>query len=152
MRILKRRVARRACSRGFPVYRFAPAVTEIQMPSDAAHCSRLRRLVTRLASASLSPDAVDEMELAVGEALSNAVKYGGGPTIQIRVEAMPWREIIVELDYPGGSFDTRITRPTDLRNAVGGFGRFIMRTVTNGMQYTFQDGHTILRLTKREEI
>jgi hypothetical protein len=63
---------------------------------------------------------------------------------------MPWREITVEFDYPGGRFDTRITRPRDLRNAEGGFGRLIIRAVTDGMEYTFHDGRTILRLSKRE--
>jgi len=120
------------------------------MPSSAALCGRLRKLVTRLACMSLRPDAVDDLELAVGEAISNAVKYGAGPTICVRVEAFPWGELIVEFDYPGSSFDTRVTRPAEPRYSVGGYGRFIIRAVTDGMEYSFLDGHTILRLTKRD--
>lgn len=125
-------------------------VTEIQMPSSPAECSRLRKVVTRLASAMLRPSAAEEMELAVGEALTNAVRYGKSDgKITVRIEAVPHREIAVELAYPDKPFDTRITCPQDLRNATGGFGRFIIQQSTDSADYTFRNGYTHLRMTKR---
>lgn len=129
-----------------------PAVTEIQMSADAAECPRLRKIVRRLASAALgSSHAAADVELAVGEAFGNAVKYGVPRSkISVRLEASSGRELSVQLDYPGSRFDTTTTYPKDLANANGGFGRFIMERVTSGMEYSFKDGRTILRMTKRE--
>jgi anti-sigma regulatory factor (Ser/Thr protein kinase) len=130
--------------------RCGSCITEIQMPSSPAECSRLRKVVTRLASAGLRPTAAEEMELALGEAISNAVKYGESDAkISVRVESLPDREVAVELDYPDDQFDACIKCPDDLRNATGGFGRFIIQQVTDSMEYSFQDGHTRLRMTKR---
>ncbi len=124
--------------------------TEIQMPSSPAECSRLRKVVTRLASIALRPTAAEEMELALGEALTNAVRYGdSGGKITVRVETLPHREVAVELAYPGREFDTCITCPPDLKNATGGFGRFIIQRTTDSMDYSFENGYTHLRMTKR---
>lgn len=131
---------------------FGHAVTEIQIPSSAAVCGRLRKMVTRLACMSLRPEAIKEVELAIGEALSNAVKYGSGSRICVRVEAFPWRELTVEFDYPGRSFDTRVTRPRNPESSQGGYGRYIIHAVTDGMEYSFRDGRTTLRLTKKDDL
>jgi anti-sigma regulatory factor (Ser/Thr protein kinase) len=90
------------------------------------------------------------MELALGEAISNAVKFGGRDSmISVKVETLPNREVAVELAYPGEKFDTCVTRPQDIRNATGGFGRFIIQQVTDSMEYSFEDGRTRLRMVKR---
>lgn len=126
------------------------SVTEIQMPASPAECSRLRKVVMRLASSALRANAIEDVELAVGEALSNAVKYGQADSkIAIRVETAPDHELAVELEYPGDQFDTCVKCPDDVRNATGGFGRFIIQHVMDNMEYRFEDGRTRLRLTKR---
>ena len=130
--------------------RYGSCITEIQMPSSPAECSRLRKVVTRLASAELRGIAAEEMELALGEAISNAVKYGQSDAkISVRVKSLPDREVAVELNYPDERFDACVTCPDDVRNATGGFGRFIIQQVTDSMEYSFEDGHTRLRMTKR---
>lgn len=129
----------------------ADSITEIQMPSSAAECSRLRKVINRLASAALhNPCAVADVELAVGEAFSNAVKHGKrNAKVSVRVAAKPNRELAVEMAYPGLKFDTKVTYPKNVRKATGGFGRYIMQQVLDGMEYSFRNGYTTLRMTKR---
>lgn len=125
--------------------------TMMQAHSSAAECSRLRKVVCRLASAALrSPSAVADAELAVGEAFSNAVKYGAPDSkVSVCVEVSPRRGLAVEIAYPGRKFDTRVTRPKNVRRATGGFGRYIMQEVMDSVEYSFHDGLTTLRMTKR---
>ncbi len=127
------------------------AATEIQTPADAAECARLRKIVTRLASETLrSSYAAADVELAVGEAFSNAVKYGvRNSKVSVRVVAASKHKLSIEIAYPGSRFDTTVTTPQDPRNAAGGFGRVIMQHVTDSMKYCFKNGYTILRMTKR---
>jgi anti-sigma regulatory factor (Ser/Thr protein kinase) len=126
-------------------------VTEIQAPSSAAECARLRKIIRRLASDALhSPCAASDIELAFGEAFSNAVKYGDKDgRVRVRIAYAGSREIAVEMEYPGRRFDTTVTHPSKPQTATGGFGRFIMRQLLDSMDYSFRNGHTTLRMTKR---
>ena len=126
------------------------AVTEIQARSEAAECRRLRKVVSRLAADALcSPHAVADVELAVGEAFSNAVKHGArNSKVSVRVEAHAKRELAVEMAYPGRRFDTAVTCPTEIQDGRGGFGRFIMRQLLDGMEYSFRNGRTTVRMVK----
>lgn len=125
---------------------------EIQMPSSVDECSRLRKVVCRVANLTFrNPSDVADVELAVGEAFSNAVKYGAEDgKVSVRVEAPSQREFAVQLDYPGSTFDTAVRYPQDVLNAEGGFGRFIMRQTMDSMEYRFNGNHTTLRMTKRK--
>ncbi|HUV04873.1 MAG TPA: ATP-binding protein [Armatimonadota bacterium] len=125
-------------------------ITEIQLPSNAAQCRRLRKIVCRLASHALrDPDAVADVEIAIGEALSNAVKYGVlNSKVNVRVEAHSKDELAIDLVYPGRRFETRVSYPPDPDSGRGGFGRFLMRELTDSVEYSFKDGHTTLRMTK----
>ncbi|MHB0999591.1 MAG: ATP-binding protein [Armatimonadota bacterium] len=125
--------------------------TEIQVPSNAAQCSRIRKVISRLAASSLrNKDAAEDVVLAFGEAFSNAVKYGeNGGNVSVKFESMISRGLCVEMDYPGSKFDTTITVPKDKDNATGGFGRFIITKVMDSLEYSFDSGHTIVRMTKR---
>lgn len=126
-------------------------MTEIQAPSDVTECSRIRKIICLLAKAALrDPNAVADMEIAVGEAFSNAVKYGQEDgKVSLRVGAPTSREMAVEMAYPGRSFDTSVNYPQDVLTGDGGFGRYIMRQITDSMEYIFEADRTILRMTKR---
>ena len=124
--------------------------TEIQAPSSASECSRLRRVVYLLAYGALhDQNAVADIELAVGEAFSNVVKHGSQDSkVSVRLESPSRQKLAVELIYLGGKFDTTISCPKNLRNATGGFGRFIIQQVMDSMEYSFRNGLTTLRMTK----
>ena len=121
------------------------------MPSSAAEGSRLRKVVSRLATATLRDNrAVADLELAVGEAFSNAVKYGSCDSkVSVCVETPSRRELAIEMAYPGTQFDTTVKYPEDATAGNGGFGRFIIQSVTDAMEYSFKDGLTTLRMVKR---
>jgi anti-sigma regulatory factor (Ser/Thr protein kinase) len=122
---------------------------EIQVPLNPAECSRVRRVVSCLASAALDdPVAVDDIELAVGEAFTNAVKYGRHGRATVYVDLSMPSVLTLEMVYSGTDFDTTVTYPEDVRSADGGFGRFIMSNLLDDMDYTFEDGHTILRMRR----
>lgn len=127
-------------------------ITEIQAPTSAEQCSRLRKILNRFATATLDdPFAVSDVELAFGEAFSNAIRYGEGESkVSVRIESHPSSELSVEMAYPGCWFDTTVTYPKDVNNANGGFGRFIMTQVMDSLEYSFHKGLTKVRMVKRQ--
>ncbi len=125
---------------------------EIQMPSDASECSRLRKVVSQLTKATLHDShAVKDVELAVGEAFGNAVKHGSDKNkVSVRLEALPRTEVAVEMVYASGAFNTAVTYPQNVLEGTGGFGRYIMNKVLDSMEYVFsEDGRTTLRMIRR---
>lgn len=132
------------------MWRYQPVTTEIQVPADLAESYKLRKIVTFLASGLLFDRSdIADVELAVGEAFTNAVRYGiGSSKVFVKVDSSSNREFSVELKYRGREFDTRVTCP-EKPTHTGGYGRFLMQQVTDGVRYYFKDGNTIVRLTKR---
>jgi anti-sigma regulatory factor (Ser/Thr protein kinase) len=126
-------------------------LTEMQIPSHQSQGARVRKVIARLAQAALRDSgAVDDVELAIGEAFSNAVKYGAEDCkVSLRMESPASREVSVEMAYPGRCFDTSIEYPQDILTGGGGFGRYIINKITDGMEYSFENGCTTLRITKR---
>ncbi|MBP6965678.1 MAG: ATP-binding protein [Armatimonadetes bacterium] len=122
---------------------------EIKVPLNPAECSRVRRVVACLASAALDdPIAIGDVELAVGEAFSNAVKYGQQGSATVYIDLTTPKVMKLEMVYQGAGFDTTVKYPRDVEKASGGFGRFIMDRVLDMMDYTFEEGRTILRMSK----
>jgi anti-sigma regulatory factor (Ser/Thr protein kinase)/anti-anti-sigma regulatory factor len=63
------------------VVRLAPAPLDIHLPADPAHLGPLRRTVRRWAGeAGLDEDVLADLQLALGEAATNAVEHAYGPT------------------------------------------------------------------------
>lgn len=124
-------------------------IIEIKVPLNPAECSRVRKVVACLASAALDdPIAIGDIELAVGEAFSNAVKYGHQGSATVYIDLSTPKAMTLEMVYQGSGFDTSVKYPQDVEKANGGFGRFIMNRVLDMMHYTFEDGRTILRMSK----
>ena len=132
------------------MWRYQPSTTEIQVPANVSQSYKLRKIVAFLASGLLyKPSDIADVELAVGEAFTNAVKYGDGDSkVSVKVDSSSNRELSVELKYRGCEFDTTVICPPEPTH-TGGYGRFIMKHVTDGMRYWFKDGETTVRLTKR---
>ena len=132
------------------MWRYQPSVTEIQVPASLSESYKLRKIVSFLASGLLYNSAdIADVELAVGEAFTNAVKYGiGDSKVCVKVDSSSSRQLCVELKYRGQEFDTVVTCPKEPTHN-GGYGRFIMKQVTDGMRYRFKNGNTTVRLVKR---
>lgn len=132
------------------MWHYQPSVTEIQVPADLSESCKLRKIVVFLASGLLfNPSDIADVELAVGEAFTNAVKYGmGNSKVSVKVDSSSSCEFAVELKYRGREFDTTVTCPEEPTH-TGGYGRFLMKQVTDGMRYRFENGDTVVRLVKR---
>jgi len=122
------------------------------IPARTCLVKHIRNRVSEMLE-SLAPDAtvLDAVNLAVGEAASNAVRHGcrEDEAKKIRVQsATDGYTLVVEITDPGPGFDpTEIPSPElgDLRE--GGMGIYFMRLTMDEVNYSF-DGGTKVRLVK----
>jgi anti-sigma regulatory factor (Ser/Thr protein kinase) len=101
-----------------------------------------RALVSFVRAHGLSGQAVEDFEIAIGEALANAAEHG-----HARVEASGALTVEVKDDGPGfaGWNDVSFVKPAS--SAPRGLGIVIMRKLMDRVEYT--DGGTCVRLFKR---
>jgi serine/threonine-protein kinase RsbW len=102
---------------------------------------------------SLSPDGtlLDAVNLAVGEAASNAVRHGcrEDERKKVRVQsATDGHTLVIEISDPGPGFDPdRIPSPEPGELREGGMGIYFMRLTMDEVTYSFDEG-TKVRLVK----
>ena len=97
---------------------------------------------------------MDDIKLAIGEAVSNAVRHGGAAREElVRVECHAHDDKLhVEIRYPSEEFDpNQIPVPSFDPPAEGGMGIYFMRLVMDRVDYQFLDGHAILTLEKQTD-
>jgi serine/threonine-protein kinase RsbW len=120
-------------------------------PPSGQSVRRARRDVVEFAaSCGFSGQALDDIEVAVGEGLANAVEHGvrgdGGFVVMVRVEN---GSLVIEIKDDGRGFDhgkvcAAAHPPVE---ALRGFGTFIMRELMDAVQYS--EAGTRLELRKR---
>jgi len=121
-----------------------------KFPSAYENVSSARRAIVDFARQWFSPRDLDDIEYAVGEALSNSAEHGhkNGTSIEI-VCRCDGDTFTVEVKDSGGGFArwdaTDYVRP--MSSATRGYGTFIMRELMDEMEYS--ERGTRLRLTKR---
>jgi len=117
-------------------------IVALQVPARLSQSQKVRKVISHLAEAALrDPILVTEMEVAVGEAFSNAVKYGDRRTaISFKLESGKGNSLAVRMAYGGKPFDTTVTYPLDVLEGKGGLGRYIMTRVLDRMEYRFGAG------------
>ena len=125
----------------------------ISAPSRPGAAAILRHQVMEfLKSSPFSSEELADVELAVGEASSNALKYGSpkGELDEVTVKCMKNEHtLIVEISDNGGGFDPEAVSPlTPDGLAEGGMGIFLMRALMDTVEFEFRSGTTV-RLTKR---
>jgi len=123
-----------------------------EAPADLAACQGARDGVCNFAAgAGLSSLDLADIKLAVGEAISNAVRHGtcGGEAIQIQCE-IEGERLQVMLKYPSAAFDFQgIPAPDVGLLSEGGMGIYFMKLVMDAVNYEFKDGIAVLTLEKR---
>ncbi len=95
-------------------------------------------------------NALDDIRLAIGEAMSNAIRHGAVSceNVNVRCENRSQR-LIVTLRYPSAEFDpSAIPIPTYSTAAEGGMGIYFMKLVMDEVVYEFLEGSTVLTLEK----
>ncbi|MHB1455520.1 MAG: ATP-binding protein [Armatimonadota bacterium] len=122
--------------------------TEIQSLSCSAQFGRLRKIVRRIASTSLkNPEAIADLEQAFDEVLDNALKQGdNNEKISLLVSNHHKHEISVEMTYPGAK------RRKPSSKLPAGFQHLFLTQSSDSVEYTFNSGRTIIRITKKIQV
>ena len=100
-----------------------------------------------------SEPVMDDIKLAIGEAISNAVRHGTSDEgfIQVRCHAEN-DKLCVEMRYPSEVFDPdQVPVPCFDPPSEGGMGIYFMRLVMDKVDYQFADGHAVLTLEKQAD-
>ena len=102
--------------------------------ADLGQLTRIREFVTKTAKAlGVVPTALDDLRLAVDEAVTNVVVHGYGGPGEITVELSAERgDLVVCLCDKAPAFDAASEAPDELqpaddRDAPGGFGLYLMK-------------------------
>ena len=123
------------------------------LPCRTELLSMGRERVLALARAlTFTLEDLDDIELAIGEALSNALRHGcTGPDSRIAVDCEANEEgLTIRVTDPGGGFDPHaVPLPAPGILQEGGMGLYFMRMTMDEVHYTFDDRGTTVTLVKR---
>jgi serine/threonine-protein kinase RsbW len=119
--------------------------------SDLRNVAPVRQGIARFAAeCGFSEEAVSDIRLAAGEALSNAVEHGRAPAARRVVVRCAFRNnvLLIEVRDRGQGFTEPFDRSSVSPDDRGrGFGIFLMRRLMD--EVSFANKGTIVRLTRR---
>jgi serine/threonine-protein kinase RsbW len=119
--------------------------------SDIRNVSKARNDITRFAeTCGFAGEAIADIRLAAGEALSNAVEHGGdSPSRRIVVECVfDGANLAIEVRDEGHGFAAPLERSNVEPDVRGrGFGIFLMRRLMD--EVSFARNGTVVRLLRR---
>lgn len=123
-----------------------------RIPSDMASCRIARNEICSFAEhMGFGQADLDDIRLAVGEAVSNAVRHGNcaeDDDISVHCKSMP-QGLSVTFSYPSLAFDPgSVPVPDSSCPEEGGMGIHFMRLVMDLVNYAFEDGMVTLTLEK----
>jgi serine/threonine-protein kinase RsbW len=131
---------------------------ETRIQSRRAELRKIVALVEQFAAENRLPQAVvNDIDVALDEALSNIMAYGyeepGSGTIVVRL-AYQNGEVRVEVEDAGRAFDPLHAAPPDLtadlaERQVGGLGIHFIRSLMDTVSYDRIDGRNQLRMIKQ---
>jgi len=128
-------------------------VSDFSLPSVPGTAAVARgRLSEVIRCLPLPPADGQDVILAAGEALANAIKHGckcsPDGRIHVRCVAGPGR-LTVEITDTGPGFDlAAVALPTPHRLTEGGMGIYVMRELMDEVSFSFTSGGTTVRLVK----
>jgi len=112
----------------------------------------VERILAAVRPVGLPSDRLNDLAVALSEALSNAAIHGNGldpeRKVVITLTVIPRDRAVIEVKDEGHGFDlSRLTDPTDPTQilATGGRGVFLMRRLVDRVDY--EQGGTLVRLT-----
>ncbi len=118
-------------------------------PQNAAHArERVRELAMR---AGLSGLDLADVEIAVGEAVTNAILYGSpsATSLIVIVSGLGGGAFFVEVRDQGHGFDPAALHEEDNHDALGGRGIRLMRALMDQVDLHYNGAGMIARLSKR---
>ncbi len=119
-------------------------------PSAYQSVGKARRAITAFAQQWFDPQALSDIESAVGEALANSAEHGSPNGTTIEIDCRYERDVLtIEIKDSGSGFDrwdsAECARP--VASAGRGFGTYIMRRCMDEIEYS--DRGTRIRLVKK---
>jgi len=127
--------------------------SSLVVPAELSSVRLLRRHAVDFASrCPFSEECLADIELAVGEACSNAIRHGsprdGLDFVTLRCTRTD-SAVLFEISDSGPGFDPHITRELPVENLdQGNLGIFVMRKLMDSVEFRFNGGTTV-RLLKR---
>jgi serine/threonine-protein kinase RsbW len=130
---------------------------ELRIANDLAALAEIAARVERFgAEQRLPPDVMNALNVALDEAVSNALNHGydagARGNIAVRLRRQP-DSVLVEIEDDGRPFDPLQAPPPDLTSPlaerpIGGLGVHIIRNLMDEVTYARVDGRNILKLVK----
>lgn len=112
----------------------------------------LRLVCTTLPGLNLDQDIVDNVELAVSEACTNAIRHSraGNAEARMIVRFELYEDcLVVEVKDQGAGFDLEKVPPPNFKeHPDGGYGLFLMRTIMDQVCYTRGNEYNTLSMKK----
>lgn len=115
-------------------------------PCSASGARLARGAIKHFAAQFLRESALEDLETAVGEAVANAVEHSDATTLTVRC-SFTARRLIAEIEYDGRPFSPPTNVEPPPREAMRGFGLFIMHRLLTEVEF-FNEGRG-LRLVMR---
>ena len=128
-------------------------VMKLEIPRSPRYISLARRALMRIGSrVRLSESQVSDLELAVGEACTNAVKFGDldSATVFVQFMLQPG-SIEIEVRNTGPAFECTALEPlkpqaSNLRE--GGLGLYLMGQMVDELRVSCESGETAVTMIK----
>lgn len=125
----------------------------LEIPSSPEYVAIARRAVESMARRmSFSPNEIEDITLAFGEACTNAVKYGcptdGSPNVEIKCSVLPdglcieIRNNIADCAHPWVPIEPDLTRE-------GGLGLYMIRKLVDEVDIRWKNHSAVVRLFKK---
>ena len=132
--------------------------TELVLPSRVESIAEAAAVADEVARRlGLTEDAAYGLDMAIREAVTNAVLHGNGQRAELPVEikfADSGAQLVVTVRDRGRGFDpAQVADPTDPQNLLKASGRGIlfMRSFMDEVEWTrHPEGGTVVRMTKRK--
>lgn len=132
----------------------ADTAQSLRVRGDTSELARVRASVGAWADAAgLDGKPARRLQLAVDEAIANAIEHGMAADARVMVRATRGRgRLTVTIRYRGARFDptTAPTRPADetvRQHAKHGYGLHLIRTLADEVAYRWDRGTNEVRLT-----
>lgn len=127
-------------------------VCSFEAPREKQACRAVREQVCDFAHDSgFDGPALEDIRLAIGEAVSNAVRHGAicGESVEVQCKNSAGH-LTITLKYASAEFDpSSVPAPTYSTASEGGMGIHFMKLVMDRVHYEFREGQTELTLEKK---
>jgi anti-sigma regulatory factor (Ser/Thr protein kinase) len=130
---------------------------ELRIANDLAALVEIAQRDERFgADERLPPAVVNALDVALDEAVSNAINHGYDAGVRgeiaVRLRRRPG-SVLVEIEDDGRPFDPLQAPPPDLTSPlaerpIGGLGVHLIRNLMDEVAYARHDGRNILKLVK----